>query len=433
MQSVVQDIGADASSCGYCKSKKGNRTHGVWAYKLTAAVYESMLLRGWRRCGHYMYRPLPGSCCRLYTIRLEATRYETSKSKKKVCRRLVAHVDASEDAGKGKDDAGEGKGKGKGEDAPTGKRKGPKSKRKTEATWDAAVHVDGFEGRTHVLSSKFVRARVTDEAFQVYTRYQEPVHKDAPGKNTVDSYKRFLVDSCLEKEDAPAGSSLPGLGTYHNEVRLDGELVWVGVLDILPQGLSSVYLFYDPAKFEWLSPGVLSALREIEFVRHAQQTTDAFRWYYMGYWIPSCPKMRYKGDYRPSELLCPTSLAWFALADVEAGIDAARDGGRSLDDLRQLAVDGATEAGPPSGTPVPEDEAQLKALVVGKTPLRVGQQQLTFGQLLRAFPLAAPVVERLVAKMCAYWRDIGVDVASRAHFVINRFPTDSDSSDDDAT
>lgn len=58
----------------------------------------------------------------------------------------------------------------------------------------------------------------------------------------------------------------------------------VGVLDYTPECLSSVYLFYDP-KWEFLSPGTLAALREIEHVRHAKyegSAPDTFKWYYMG-------------------------------------------------------------------------------------------------------------------------------------------------------
>jgi arginine-tRNA-protein transferase len=48
--------------------------------------------------------------------------------------------------------------------------------------------------------------------------------------------------------------------------KLDGEVFMVGVIDLTDTCLSSVYLYYDP-RFEFLSPGTLSALREIEFVR----------------------------------------------------------------------------------------------------------------------------------------------------------------------
>jgi len=47
--------------------------------------------------------------------------------------------------------------------------------------------------------------------------------------------------------------------------RIDGKVFMVGVLDITPQVLSSVYLFYNP-DYEFLSPGTLAALREIEYV-----------------------------------------------------------------------------------------------------------------------------------------------------------------------
>jgi arginine-tRNA-protein transferase len=48
--------------------------------------------------------------------------------------------------------------------------------------------------------------------------------------------------------------------------RIDGELMAVGVIDITPEALSSVYLFYDP-KFEFLNPGNFCCLREIEYIQ----------------------------------------------------------------------------------------------------------------------------------------------------------------------
>lgn len=55
------------------------------------------------------------------------------------------------------------------------------------------------------------------------------------------------------------------LGGYHMLHRLDGELFAVGVIDLTPNVLSSVYYLYDP-KYEALSPGVFGAIREIEYV-----------------------------------------------------------------------------------------------------------------------------------------------------------------------
>jgi hypothetical protein len=42
----------------------------------------------------------------------------------------------------------------------------------------------------------------------------------------------------------------------------------------------------------------------------------------MGFYIHSCPKMRYKADYAPCDLLCPQALAWVRLdAAVVAALE----------------------------------------------------------------------------------------------------------------
>ena len=95
-------------------------------------------------------------------------------------------------------------------------------------------------------------------------------------------------------------------GTYHQQYRVAGMLIAVGVVDILPQGLSSVYLFYHPQFARDLVPlGKYAILQEIEFARSLNVP-----YYYLGYYIESCTKMRYKAEYKPSQLLCPTTYKW---------------------------------------------------------------------------------------------------------------------------
>lgn len=53
------------------------------------------------------------------------------------------------------------------------------------------------------------------------------------------------------------------------------------------------------------NPGKYTAIKEIEFCKK-----NNLKYYYMGFYIHSCKKMRYKGEYEPSELLCPTALDW---------------------------------------------------------------------------------------------------------------------------
>ena len=78
-------------------------------------------------------------------------------------------------------------------------------------------------------------------------------------------------------------------GTYHQHYRLstsrdgfDGPLVAVGVVDVLPHFLSSVYAFYDPTFSSRLELGKYTALREIEWVRRASKYRTELKYYYLG-------------------------------------------------------------------------------------------------------------------------------------------------------
>ena len=65
----------------------------------------------------------------------------------------------------------------------------------------------------------------------------------------------------------------------------------VGVIDVLTSCISSKYLFYDPA-FAQLSPGNISALYEIAITQRKAKRDPALHYYYMGFYIHSCDKMR---------------------------------------------------------------------------------------------------------------------------------------------
>ena len=75
----------------------------------------------------------------------------------------------------------------------------------------------------------------------------------------------------------------------------------MAILDLLPHCVSGVYFIYH-SDFEKWSFGKLSALREA-----ALALEGGYQYYYMGYYIHSCAKMRYKGEYRPQHVLDPES------------------------------------------------------------------------------------------------------------------------------
>ncbi|RZC37479.1 arginyl-tRNA--protein transferase 1, partial [Asbolus verrucosus] len=75
--------------CGYCKNERGNVSHGMWAKYLTVEDYQNLIDRGWRRSGHYCYKPLMDQiCCPMYTIKCDALNFQLSKSQKKVIKKF---------------------------------------------------------------------------------------------------------------------------------------------------------------------------------------------------------------------------------------------------------------------------------------------------------------------------------------------------------
>lgn len=82
---------------------------------------------------------------------------------------------------------------------------------------------------------------LTCARYEVFLKYQLQVHKDPASRWKESAFKRFLCTGLDRKILKVDGKTLK-LGSYHQCYRLDGKLVAVGVLDLLPHAVSSVYL-----------------------------------------------------------------------------------------------------------------------------------------------------------------------------------------------
>ncbi|CAM9837434.1 unnamed protein product, partial [Chrysoparadoxa australica] len=177
---------------------------------------------------------------------------------------------------------------------------------------------------THRLEITTCKPQCTSEVLALYQKYQVHVHGDKASDCSQSQFVRFLVDSPLVPAKVEGGTYQQGYsmpcGSYHQHYRLDGRLIAVGVVDILPHCLSSVYCFYEP-DMHWLSLGTLTALKEIEWVRQASKSRPGMDYYYIGYYIHDCPKMSYKGTFGPSELLCPERYAWVPMEKCRGLLD----------------------------------------------------------------------------------------------------------------
>ena len=84
--------------------------------------------------------------------------------------------------------------------------------------------------------------------------------------------------------------------TNFYEFRLNHQLVCVAATDILRDGLSAVYTFYDPEQVK-RSIGTYSILFQIQ---EAQRLN--LKYLYLGYWVANCAKMEYKTNFSPYEI-----------------------------------------------------------------------------------------------------------------------------------
>ncbi|THH38917.1 arginyltransferase [Aliishimia ponticola] len=75
-----------------------------------------------------------------------------------------------------------------------------------------------------------------------------------------------------------------------------GDLTAVSLTDVLSDGLSMVYSFYDPAKTD-ASLGTYMILDHIEIAQEAQ-----LPYVYLGYWVPGSAKMGYKSRFSGLEI-----------------------------------------------------------------------------------------------------------------------------------
>lgn len=193
----------------------------------------------------------------------------------------------------------------------------------------------------------------TEEKFQLFNHYQRDVHHETDSDISRPGFKRFLCSSPLHRTAQ--------YGSFHQCHRLDGRLIAMSVLDLLPAGVSSVYFLYHSDYAAW-SFGKLSALREA-----ALAIEGGHDWLYMGYYIHSCKKMQYKGDYKTQLVLDFDALAWDPLDEKMRALMEKR---KWVSMSRERAIEASLANNDPS------DRSSLEKALVEKA---------------YAVPLASPV------------------------------------------
>lgn len=129
-----------------------------------------------------------------------------------------------------------------------------------------------------------------EEHFKLYETYQKTRHFDESKEvdsnesgNNVEQYQSFLCQSNVE--------------TILVEFRDHEQLRMVSVIDVVHDGISAVYTFYDTSDPK-ASYGTYNVMWQAAWAKELN-----LPYLYLGYWIKESRKMAYKQNYKPLEKL----------------------------------------------------------------------------------------------------------------------------------
>ncbi len=144
------------------------------------------------------------------------------------------------------------------------------------------------------VTVRIAEPKASVEQFRIFTRYQHSRHNDSEmASMTYGDYRAMI-------EDSPVATRLVELRGP------DARILGTCLVDLLDDGLSAVYSFYDPSD-QKRSLGTFLILALIDAALRRQTP-----YVYLGYWIAESPKMAYKSRFHPLE--CLSAQGWTLLS-----------------------------------------------------------------------------------------------------------------------
>ncbi len=145
------------------------------------------------------------------------------------------------------------------------------------------------------ITGEMKTAVPTSEQYSIFRAYLNSRHRDGGMADmTVLDYAMMVEDSHIETRI---------IEYRRREPRGAGDLIAVALTDVLADGLSMVYSFFEPDEAS-RSLGTLMVLDHI-----ARAKSMGLSYVYLGYWVRGSRKMDYKGRFLPQERLTPDGWA----------------------------------------------------------------------------------------------------------------------------